>query len=162
MFEAAEHRLRESCTRTPDFRICVPADDGAVHRRCVFRGIFSSPAKALNYGKRGRNERLFDLSNGTGKGSSMRLKKVVAAATLPAMIASPVAAANPAASLSLRGEASESASAPAAAQAEPGSYAGGSALSTPMIVGGLAIVLIIIGAVALGSGGHHDNTPASA
>jgi hypothetical protein len=127
-------------------------------------GIFSSPGQALNYGERGRNERLFDLSNSTGKGSSMRLKKVVAAATLPAMIASPVAAANPAASLSLRGEASEaaSASAPAAAQAEPGSYAGGSALSTPMIVGGLAIVLIIIGAVALGSGGHHDNTPASA
>jgi hypothetical protein len=127
-----------------------------------FRPFFARGGDGLNYGRCGRNERLFDLSNGTGKGFPMRLKKVVTAATLPAMIASPVAAANPAASLSLRGEASEAAAAPAATQAEPGSYAGGSALSTPMIVGGLAIVLIIIGAVALGSGGHHDNTPASA
>ena len=93
----------------------------------------------------------------------MRLKKIVAAATLPAMMASPVAAANPAASLSLRGDASEAAAAPAAEQsAEASSYGGGSGLSTPVLIGGLAIVLIIIGAVALGSGSNHDNHPASA
>jgi hypothetical protein len=111
---------------------------------------------------RARNERLFERPNGTGKGSSMRLKKIVAAATLPAMIASPVVAANPAASLSLRGEASEAAAAPAAAQSsDASSYSGGSGLSTPLLIGGLAIVLIIVGAVALGSG-NHDNHPASA
>jgi hypothetical protein len=107
---------------------------------------------------------LFELSNGTRKGFLMRLKKVVAAATLPAMIASPVAAANPAASLSLRGEASgtsETAAAPAAVQSDASSYAGAGGISTPILVGGLAIVLVIIGAVALGSG-HHGSKSASA
>jgi len=92
----------------------------------------------------------------------MSLKKIVAAATLPAMMASPVAAANPAASLSLRGDAGEAATAHTAESGDSSSYgSGGSSLSTPVLVGGLAIALIIIGAVALGSG-HHDNHPASA
>ena len=93
----------------------------------------------------------------------MRLKKIVAAATLPAMMATPVAAANPAASLSLRGDSNEAGetAASAATQADAGSYAGGSSISTPLLLGGLAIVLIIVGAVALGSG-HNDNHPASA
>jgi hypothetical protein len=33
--------------------------------------------------------------------------------------------------------------------------------STALIIGGLAVVLVIVGAVALGSG-HHGSSPASA
>jgi hypothetical protein len=99
----------------------------------------------------------------------MRLKKVIAAATIPAMVASPVAAANPAASLSLRGDASGSGdsstatatAAAAAAAAQPYDAAGASGLSSPLIIGGLAVLLVVIGAVALGSG-HHGMHSASA
>jgi hypothetical protein len=99
----------------------------------------------------------------------MSLKKVIAAATIPAMVASPVAAANnPAASLSLRGDSGESgdaagttAAAPAAIGQYDGAYAAGSGLSTPLLIGGLAVLLVVIGAVALGSG-HHGSRPASA
>jgi hypothetical protein len=97
----------------------------------------------------------------------MSLKKVIAAATIPAMVASPVAAANnPAASLSLRSESSESADTTAAAApaeiGQPGAaYAAGSGLSSPLIIGGLAVLLVVIGAVALGSG-HHGMHSASA
>lgn len=97
----------------------------------------------------------------------MRLKKVIAAATIPAMVASPVAAANPAASLSLRssGESGETAAATAAtatAAAQPyGAAESGGGISSPLLIGGLAVLLVIIGAVALGSG-HHGSSPASA
>jgi hypothetical protein len=97
----------------------------------------------------------------------MSLKKVIAAATIPAMVASPVAAANnPAASLSLRGTSSQSgdtaaASAPAAIGQSDAAYAAGSGLSSPLIIGGLAVLLVVIGAVALGSG-HHGMRSASA
>lgn len=101
----------------------------------------------------------------------MSLKKVIAAATIPAMVASPVAAANPAASLSLRGDSSESAgsadssAATADTAAAMQSYAaegvGGGGISAPLLIGGLAILVVIIGAVALGSG-HHGSNPASA
>lgn len=98
----------------------------------------------------------------------MSLKKVIAAATIPAMVASPVAAANnPAASLSLHGDSGESGDATtttAAASAAIGQYdagyAAGSGLSTPLLIGGLAVALVIIGAVVLGSG-HHGMKPAS-
>jgi len=95
----------------------------------------------------------------------MRVNKMIAAATLPAMIASPVGAANPAASLSLRGDTSETATSTdnsANAEAQPIAYqtaAGG--ISSGLLIGGLAIVLIVVGAVALGSG-HHNSHPASA
>ena len=97
----------------------------------------------------------------------MRLNKMVAAATIPAMVASPAVAANPAASLSLRGDSSEatghsetsSAAAAEAAQSDA-AYAAGSGLSTPLIVGGI-VLLVVIGAVALGSG-HHGSRAASA
>lgn len=97
----------------------------------------------------------------------MSLKNVIAAATIPAMVASPVAAANnPAASLSLRGDSSEAGDAAATATPAPieqsdAAYAAGSGLSTPLIIGGLAVLLVVIGAVALGSG-HHGSHPASA
>jgi hypothetical protein len=92
----------------------------------------------------------------------MRMKKLVAAATLPAMIASPVAAANPAASLSLRGEVSESGASAAAPVGQSEAAGGGeSYISTPLIIGGIAVLLIIIGAVALGHD-HNDSHPASA
>jgi hypothetical protein len=101
----------------------------------------------------------------------MRLKKVIAAATIPAMVASPVAAANPAASLSLRGDSGESgggnanaatADSTAVAAAQPYAAEGAaSGLSSPLLIGGLAVLLVIIGAVALGSG-HHGSNPASA
>ena len=64
----------------------------------------------------------------------MRVNKMIAAATLPAMVASPVAAANPAASLSLRGEATESAAsheATAAAAAQPEAAPTGQEKLTP-------------------------------
>ena len=94
----------------------------------------------------------------------MRVNKMIAAATLPAMIASPVAAANPAASLSLRGDSGETATttettSAAVAQSEAGAPAAGIS-STALIVGGLAVVLVVVGAIALGSG--HHSTPASA
>jgi hypothetical protein len=97
----------------------------------------------------------------------MSLKKVIAAATIPAMVASPVAAANnPAASLSLRGDSTQSgdstaAAAPAATPQSDVGYAAGSGLSSPLIIGGLAVLLVVIGAVALGSG-HHGMHSASA
>lgn len=99
----------------------------------------------------------------------MSLKKVIAAATIPAMVASPVAAANPAASLSLRGDSAEStgsdssvanADTAAALQSYAAEGAAGG-ISAPLIIGGLAVLLVIIGAVALGSG-HHGSNPASA
>lgn len=95
----------------------------------------------------------------------MRVNKMIAAATLPAMVASPVAAANPAASLSLRGEATESAAsheatAAAAAQPEAVPVAESAGLSsTALLVGGLVVIAVIAGALALG---HHSSHPASA
>lgn len=96
----------------------------------------------------------------------MRVSKMIAAATLPALMASPVAAANPAASLSLRGESSEAAktadgSSVAAAQAEVLPAAGAGISSTALLIGGLAVIAVVIGAVAMGSG-HHNSHPASA
>jgi hypothetical protein len=98
----------------------------------------------------------------------MRLNKVIAAATIPAMVASPVAAANPAGSLSLRGDSteasasSEASTAAAAAAAQPyGAAEAASGISTPLLIGGLAVLLVVIGAVALGSG-HHGMNAASA
>lgn len=97
----------------------------------------------------------------------MRVNKMIAAATLPAMIASPVAAANPAASLSLRGDVNESATSTtnddsAAAASQPdGAPAAFGGVSTGLLVGGLAVVLVVVGAIALGSG-HHNSNPASA
>ena len=95
----------------------------------------------------------------------MRVTKMIAAATLPAMIASPVGAANPAASLSLRGDTSGSSVATddsAAAAAQPAMYAAAAGgVPTGLLIGGLAVVLIVVGAVALGSG-HHNSHPASA
>lgn len=100
----------------------------------------------------------------------MSVNKVIAAATLPAMMASPVAAAadNPAASLSLRGDAGDTAmSADAqgnqAAQipvpAAEAAAAGG--VSTALLVGGAVVALVVIGAVVMGRG-HHGSNPASA
>jgi hypothetical protein len=94
----------------------------------------------------------------------MRMKEVIAAATIPAMVSSPAAAANPAASLSLRGESTEAGS-PAATPTIGDSDAaqdlgGGGGISPALLVGGLALVLVIVGAVALGSG-HHGSRPAS-
>ncbi len=89
----------------------------------------------------------------------MRFTRLIAAAALPGVMASPVVAANPAASLSLRGDAAEadtSVTEPVAAAPTAAGFA-----STPMLLGGLALVLIVVGAVALG-GSHSDNTPASA
>jgi hypothetical protein len=99
----------------------------------------------------------------------MRLNKVIAAATIPAIVASPVAAANPAASLSLRGDSTEASgssetatAAAAATAAQPYAAAeAGSGISTPLLIGGLAVLLVVIGAVALGSG-HHGMNAASA
>jgi|GraSoiStandDraft_43_1057313.scaffolds.fasta_scaffold1313457_1 hypothetical protein len=96
----------------------------------------------------------------------MRVTKMIAAATLPAMIASPVAAANPAASLSLRGDSGEAAktadeSTVAAAQAEAVPAAGAGISSSALLIGGLAVIAVVIGAVAMGSG-HHNSHPASA
>jgi len=100
----------------------------------------------------------------------MSLKKVIAAATIPAMVASPVAAANPAASLSLRGDSAEStgsgdsAAATSDSAAALQSYAAegaGAGISTPLLIGGIVVLAVIIGAVALGSG-HHGSNPASA
>jgi hypothetical protein len=87
----------------------------------------------------------------------MRLTKLIAAAALPGAMASPVVAANPAASLSLHSEAAQ-ANTTSAEPAAVAPTAGGFA-STPLLIGGLAAILIIVGAIALG---HHDSTPASA
>jgi hypothetical protein len=96
----------------------------------------------------------------------MRVSKMIAAATLPAMIASPVAAANPAASLSLRSDSAEAAktaddSTVAAAQAEGMPAVGAGISSTTLLVGGLVVAAVVIAAVAMGSG-HHNSHPASA
>jgi hypothetical protein len=97
----------------------------------------------------------------------MRLNKMIAAATIPAIVASPVAAANPAASLSLRGDSteasgsSEASSTAAATAAQPYAAAEAGGISTPLLIGGLAVLLVVIGAVALGSG-HHGMNAASA
>jgi hypothetical protein len=124
----------------------------------------------LNPHRRTRNEPSFDLVEPDRKGFPMSVNKVIAAATLPAMIASPVAAAahNPAASLSLRGDAGEAAMS-ADAQANPNAQipvptaeaatAGG--VSTALLVGGAVVALVVIGAVAMGRG-HHGSSPASA
>ena len=87
----------------------------------------------------------------------MRFTNLIAAAALTGMLASQAIASNPAASLSLRGDeaqASAGAAGPSAAAAEGGLG------STPFLLGGLALALIVVGAVALGS--HHDSAPASA
>jgi hypothetical protein len=98
----------------------------------------------------------------------MSVKKVIAAATLPAMMASPVVAAtdNPAASLSLRGDSGESTAAETAQYSQPipvppaePAQAGG--IPSYVLIGGAVVALVIIGAVVLGSG-HHNNHPASA
>ncbi len=98
----------------------------------------------------------------------MGVKKMIAAATLPTMLASPVVAAsdNPAASLSLR---SEDPAAMAGAQSEPpqpvpippveAAQTGG--ISTALLIGGAVVALVVIGAVVLG-GKHHSGQPASA
>ena len=88
----------------------------------------------------------------------MRSTKFIAAAALPGLMASPVAAANPAASLSLSGAAVQ---AQAPAPVPPVAAASSGFLSTPLLLGGLALVLVVVGAVALGSN-HRDSTPASA
>jgi hypothetical protein len=88
----------------------------------------------------------------------MRSTKFIAAAALPGLMASPVVAANPAASLSLSGAAVQ---AEAPAPVPPVAPASSGFLSTPVLIGGLALVLVVVGALALGSN-HHDNTPASA
>jgi hypothetical protein len=94
----------------------------------------------------------------------MSVNKLIAAAALPAMVASPVVAANPASSLSLRGDSSETATSvdEAQAPAAPAATAVGAGMSsTALLLGGLAVVLVVVGAVALGSG-HHGSSPASA
>lgn len=101
----------------------------------------------------------------------MSVNKVIAAATLPAIMASPVAAAadNPAASLSLRSDAGEAAVS-ADAQANPAaqipvpatSAAAAGGVSTALLVGGAVVALVVIGAVVMGSGHHNNGTPASA
>lgn len=93
----------------------------------------------------------------------MRMKEVIAAATIPAMVGSPAVAANPAASLSLRGESSDagaSAAAATVAQSEAAGEVGSGGVSPTLLLGGLALVLVIVGAVALGSG-HHGSHAAS-
>lgn len=94
----------------------------------------------------------------------MRVSKMIAAATLPAMIASPVGAANPAASLSLRGDTSATSNdSNAAASATLAEVAPATAGGIPsgVLIGGLVVVLVVAGAIALGSG-HHNSHPASA
>jgi hypothetical protein len=93
------------------------------------------------------------------EGIAMRTTKLIAAAVLPGLIATPVAAANPAASLSLSGSAAGQEAAPAPVPAAVPASAG--FLSGPILLGGLALVLVVVGAVALGSN-HNDSTPASA
>ena len=88
----------------------------------------------------------------------MRVNKMIAAATLPAMIASPVAAANPAASLSLRSGSGETAPR-TDATAQPASELVGGGIGTTLLLGGLAVAIVVAAAVALG---HHHNHPASA
>ena len=88
----------------------------------------------------------------------MRSKKLIAAAVLPGLIATPVVAANPAASLSLNGAAVQSAP-PAPVPPITPAAAGG--VSSTLLLGGLALILVIAGALALG-GNHKDSTPASA
>jgi hypothetical protein len=88
----------------------------------------------------------------------MRSTRFIAAAALPGLMASPVAAANPAASLSLGGAAVQAEAPAAVPSAAPASSA---LLSTPLLLGGLALILVVVGAVALGSN-HHDSMPASA
>ena len=89
----------------------------------------------------------------------MRSSKFIAAAALPGLVASPlVAATNPAASLSISGAASQANAPTPVPAAAP---AGAGFLSTPMLIGGLALILVVVGAVALGSN-HSDSTPASA
>ena len=97
----------------------------------------------------------------------MSVRNVIAAATLPAMMASPVVAAgdNPAASLSLRGESSRSAADEANQDAQvpipPIEAAQSAGISSYVLIGGAVVALVVIGAVVLGSS-HHNSTPASA
>jgi hypothetical protein len=110
----------------------------------------------------------FDLVEPDRKGFPMSVKKVIAAATLPAMMASPVIAAgdNPAASLSLRGESGDQAADQTGQYPQPipvppieAAQAGG--ISSYVLIGGAVVALVVIGAVVLGSS-HHNSTPASA
>jgi hypothetical protein len=90
----------------------------------------------------------------------MRLTKLIATAALPGLIASPVIAANPAASLSLSGAAVQS-EPPASAPVPAVDAASSGFVSAPLVLAGVALALVIVAAVALGSN-HHDSTPASA
>jgi hypothetical protein len=112
----------------------------------------------LNFAWRARNEPDVRLSNAIQKGIAMRSNRFIAAAVLPGLMASPVVAANPAASLSLSGAAVQPA---APAPSAPVAAASSGFLSTPVLIGGLALILVVVGAVALGSN-HRDSTPASA
>jgi hypothetical protein len=86
----------------------------------------------------------------------MRFTSLIAAVALTGLMASSAIAANPAASLSLRGDDAQANTSPT----EPVAAAtAGGAVSTPLLLGGLALILAVIGAVALG---HNDSTPASA
>ena len=86
----------------------------------------------------------------------MRFTRLIAAVALTGLMASSAIAANPAASLSLRGDDAQANTSPT----EPvASATEGGTVSTPLLLGGLALILVIIGAVALG---HNDSTPASA
>lgn len=87
----------------------------------------------------------------------MRSTKLIAVAALAGLLAAPVAAANMAASLSLSAAATQTPPpAPGAAAAS-----GGALGSSAVLLGGLALVGVIVGAVALGSS-HRDSRPASA
>lgn len=98
----------------------------------------------------------------------MRVKKMIAAATLPAMIASPVIAAsdNPASSLSLRGD-SDAAGQPAQSEppapipVPPVEAASTGGIPTALLIGGVVIAAVIVGALVLGHNSN-NNHPASA
>ena len=97
----------------------------------------------------------------------MRVKKMIAAATLPAMIASPVVAAsdNPASSLSLRGDSDASQPAqsepPAPVPVPPVEAASTGGIPTALIIGGVVVAAVVVGALLLGHN-DHNNHPASA
>jgi hypothetical protein len=101
----------------------------------------------------------------------MGVKKMIAAATLPALIASPVLAAgddNPASSLSLRGEAGDANSIgdqstppPQPVPIPPIESASAGGISSYVLIGGAVVALVVVGAVVLGSR-HNNSKPASA
>lgn len=98
----------------------------------------------------------------------MGVKRMIAAATLPTMLASPVIAAsdNPATSLSLRGEDParmdvDQSEPPQPVPIPPVEAAQTGGISTALLIGGAVVALVVIGAVVLGSK-HHSSQPASA